>query len=192
MKQTEISLVFRATLPIQDDPHEASSKPAADAVAHYVQASPGKSTPRTKPVGIDPKLNEVHRAMRSLHLLLRSERLYEKNHPRRLDSLDGAYDSLRNTADILGGLEIRIERGGLVVPRLSEAHLPDARGEMQALARDLLASGPVGYGYIEMGWAAGAIVGGLAAGSVAAAPMPPPSSRPASRARRRSATSRRR
>jgi DHA3 family macrolide efflux protein-like MFS transporter len=36
-----------------------------------------------------------------------------------------------------------------------------------ALARDLLASGPVGYGYIEMGWAAGAIVGGLAAGSVA-------------------------
>jgi hypothetical protein len=134
-------LVFRATLPIQDDPHEASSKPAADAVPHYVQASPGKSTPRTKPVGIDPKLNEVHRAMRSLHLLLRSERLYEKNHPRRLDSLDGAYDSLRNTADILGGLEIRIERGGLVVPRLSEAHLPDARGEMQALARDLQHAG---------------------------------------------------
>ena len=134
-------MVFRATLPIQDDPHEASSKPAADAVPHYVQASPGKSTPRTKPVGIDPKLNEVHRAMRSLHLLLRSERLYEKNHPRRLDSLDGAYDSLRNTADILGGLEIRIERGGLVVPRLSEAHLPDARGEMQALARDLQHAG---------------------------------------------------
>ena len=134
-------MVFRATLPIQDDPHKASSKPAADAVPHYVQASPGKSTPRTKPVGIDPKLNEVHRAMRSLHLLLRSERLYEKNHPRRLDSLDGAYDSLRNTADILGGLEIRIERGGLVVPRLSEAHLPDARGEMQALARDLQHAG---------------------------------------------------
>jgi hypothetical protein len=141
VKQTEISLVFRATLPIQDDPHKASSKPAADAVPHYVQASPGKSTPRTKPVGIDPKLNEVHRAMRSLHLLLRSERLYEKNHPRRLDSLDGAYDSLRNTADILGGLEIRIERGGLIVPRLSEAHLPDARGEMQALARDLQHAG---------------------------------------------------
>ncbi|HWX38357.1 MAG TPA: MFS transporter [Candidatus Sulfotelmatobacter sp.] len=36
-----------------------------------------------------------------------------------------------------------------------------------ALARDLLFSGPTGYGYIEMGWAAGAIVGGLAAGSVA-------------------------
>jgi len=36
-----------------------------------------------------------------------------------------------------------------------------------ALARDVLSSGPTGYGYIEMGWAAGAIVGGLAAGSVA-------------------------
>jgi hypothetical protein len=141
VKQVEISLVFRATLPIQYDAHEGSSKPTADAVPHSVQLSLGKLTPRTKPVGIDPKLNEVHRAMRSLHLLLRSERLYEKNHPRRLDSLDGAYDSLRNTADILGGLEIRIERGGLVVPRLSDAHLPDARGEMQALARDLQHAG---------------------------------------------------
>ncbi len=134
-------MVFRATLPTQHDPHEASSKPAADTVPHSVQALPGKLAPRTKPVGIDPKLNEVHRAMRSLHLLLRSERLYEKNHPRRLDSLDGAYDSLRNTADILGGLEIRVERGGLVVPRLSDSHLPDARGEMQALARDLQHAG---------------------------------------------------
>ena len=36
-----------------------------------------------------------------------------------------------------------------------------------ALARDLLAAGPRGYGYIELGWAGGAIVGGLAASSVA-------------------------
>jgi MFS family permease len=36
-----------------------------------------------------------------------------------------------------------------------------------ALARDLLSSGATGYGYIEMGWATGAIVGGLAAGSLA-------------------------
>jgi MFS family permease len=36
-----------------------------------------------------------------------------------------------------------------------------------ALAKDLLFSGATGYGYIEMGWAAGAIVGGLAAGTVA-------------------------
>lgn len=33
-----------------------------------------------------------------------------------------------------------------------------------ALARDVLSSGATGYGYIEMGWAAGAILGGLATG----------------------------
>ena len=36
-----------------------------------------------------------------------------------------------------------------------------------ALAKDLLSAGPRGYGYIEAGWAIGAIVGGLAAGTVA-------------------------
>jgi hypothetical protein len=68
---------------------------------------------------------------------MRSERLYDKDHPRRLDSLDSAYDSIRNAAEILGGLEIRVERGGLVAPRIGDAHLPDVRGEMQALATDL-------------------------------------------------------
>jgi len=74
-------------------------------------------------------------------LLIRSERLYEKDHPRRLDSLDSAYDSLRSVTEILGGLEIRVERGGLVAPRIGDAHLHDARGEMQALAIDLQRSG---------------------------------------------------
>jgi len=36
-----------------------------------------------------------------------------------------------------------------------------------ALAKDLLSSGATGYGQIEMGWAIGAIIGGLAAGAVA-------------------------
>src|SRR5256884_9468237 len=81
--------------------------------------------------------SEVYRALRDFHLLLRSERFYEKNHPSRLDSLDSAYDSLRPVAESLEGLEIRIERGGIVAPRVSERHLPDARGEMQALAADL-------------------------------------------------------
>jgi len=36
-----------------------------------------------------------------------------------------------------------------------------------ALAKDVLNAGPTGYGYIEMGWAGGAIVGGLAAGAMA-------------------------
>lgn len=36
-----------------------------------------------------------------------------------------------------------------------------------ALAKDLLDVGPTGYGYIEMGWALGAIAGGLAASTLA-------------------------
>jgi len=36
-----------------------------------------------------------------------------------------------------------------------------------ALAKDLLSAGATGYGYIEMGWAGGAIAGGLVAGMVA-------------------------
>jgi DHA3 family macrolide efflux protein-like MFS transporter len=36
-----------------------------------------------------------------------------------------------------------------------------------ALAKDLLSSGPTGYGFIELGWAVGAIIGGLAAGYLA-------------------------
>ena len=36
-----------------------------------------------------------------------------------------------------------------------------------ALARDLLAAGPRGYGYIEAGWAIGAVAGGLVAARVA-------------------------
>jgi MFS family permease len=36
-----------------------------------------------------------------------------------------------------------------------------------ALARDLLQSGPRGYGYIEAGWAVGAVTGGLVSGALA-------------------------
>lgn len=36
-----------------------------------------------------------------------------------------------------------------------------------ALAKNLLSAGATGYGYIEAGWAAGAIVGGLVAGAIA-------------------------
>lgn len=36
-----------------------------------------------------------------------------------------------------------------------------------ALAKDLLSTGPRGYGYIELGWAVGAIIGGVAASALA-------------------------
>ncbi len=89
----------------------------------------------------DPRLAQVSQALRSFHLLLRAHRLYDSAHPRVLDSLDVAYEGLRNTANELSGLEVRIERGGIVVPKVSEGHLPEARDEFHALSTDLQRAG---------------------------------------------------
>src|SRR5262249_40871581 len=45
--------------------------------------------------GAEAKSADLHRALRQFHLLLRSDRLYDKNHPRRLQSLEDAYESIR-------------------------------------------------------------------------------------------------
>ena len=96
---------------------------------------------RERTVLDDPLFMEVSQALRTFNLHLRTQRLYDSSHPRVLDSLDQAYDGLRNAANALSGLEIRIERGGVVVPKLNEGHLPDARGEFHALASDLQRAG---------------------------------------------------
>jgi PilZ domain len=83
------------------------------------------------------RTEETDRALRKLHLLLRSTRLYEANHPHTLQSLDDAYEALRSVASRLKGLEIRVERSGLVAPKISDLPLPDAKGELQALAKEL-------------------------------------------------------
>jgi len=81
------------------------------------------------------------RSLRELHLLLRSARLYERQHPRALQSLDRAYESLRAVAGAANGLEIHVERSGLVAPKLSDAPLPDVRGDLCNLAIDLHRAG---------------------------------------------------
>ncbi|GAC1701106.1 MAG: hypothetical protein NVS9B4_03820 [Candidatus Acidiferrum sp.] len=80
---------------------------------------------------------DVSEALRNLHLLMRAHRLYESSHPKIMSTLDIAYDSLRAIAATLDGLELRVERGGIVVPKLNDAPLIDARGEFHALATDL-------------------------------------------------------
>jgi PilZ domain len=89
----------------------------------------------------DPRFPETAQALRTFNLLLRSRRLYDSSHPRVLDTLDQAYDGLRSSAASLNGLDVRVERGGIVVPRLKEGHLPDGRGEFNALAADLQRAG---------------------------------------------------
>jgi hypothetical protein len=128
------TLALRATLPANEVQHDVRFSATGDPAK-----AGGSVTAISAPLAADAahKATEVHRALRNFHLLLRSERLYEKNHPSRLDSLDSAYDSLRQVAETLEGFEIHIERGGIVAPKIGSGHLPDPRGEMQALAADL-------------------------------------------------------
>ncbi len=86
-------------------------------------------------------LMEVIRALRALHMLLRSARLYDRQHPRMLQSLDAAYELLRSVVANTNGLEIRVERSSLVVPKLNEAPLPDVRGDLYTLANDFRRAG---------------------------------------------------
>lgn len=134
-------MAVRATLPVHEAKREATSQASPDVTPRTSLRQLASAVSRVPASVMDQKAVEVQRALRNLHLLIRSERLYEKDHPHRLDSLDAAYDSIRNAAEMLGGLEIRAERGGLVAPRIGDAHLPDARGEMQALALDLHRAG---------------------------------------------------
>jgi len=140
-QQAETLLGLRATLPKHEPKRDAATQTGPDATPRTSLRQLANAVARVPASATDQKTIEVHRALRNLHLLLRSERLYVKDHPLRLDSLDSAYDSIRNATEILGGLEIRVERGGLVAPRIGDAHLPDARGEMQALAIDLQRAG---------------------------------------------------
>jgi hypothetical protein len=99
------------------------------------------AAPRERSRQGDPRLADLTQALRGLHLLLRAHRLYDSAHPSVLDSLDAAYDFLKRAAADFDGLEIRTERGGLVVPKFAEGHLTDARGEFHAMANDLQRAG---------------------------------------------------
>jgi PilZ domain len=120
---------------LRDD--RSAAKPRSN---HAASTSPSY-VPRERGSLDDPRFNQVSQALRTFNLFLRAHRLYETSHPRVLDTLDQAYDGLRSSAVTLHGFDLRIERGGIVVPKLSEGHLPDVRGEFQALAADLQRAG---------------------------------------------------
>jgi hypothetical protein len=101
----------------------------------------GPARPRRETAAVEVSAAELNRALRGLHLLLRSTRLYERHHPHTLQSLDSAYEALRGLAGNLNGVEFRVERGGITAPKLNEAPLADAKGELQELARELQRAG---------------------------------------------------
>jgi hypothetical protein len=86
------------------------------------------------------KIANIHGAMLNFHLLLRSQRLYEVDHPQRIATLGMAYDSLHS---VVGRhkLELQVMRDGLVSSALGDSLLPDVTGEMLALSSALRQAG---------------------------------------------------
>ncbi len=79
----------------------------------------------------------VARFLRSLQVLLRSARLYRKNHPRLLDNLETADRNLRAALETLGPVALGVERGCIYVPKLGEMALADPHEEFHGLAEGL-------------------------------------------------------
>jgi hypothetical protein len=127
-------LVLVAAIPVE--PQRRTSRPNLGTQPQLRVAEILPALPQTEPLLLD-----LVRSLRALHLLLRSARLYDRQHPRLLQSLDGAYESLRSIAANMNGLEIRVERSGLVAPKLSDSPLPDVRGDLFALTKDLQCAG---------------------------------------------------
>jgi hypothetical protein len=133
-------LVFRAALPVVEPIHRAEvDTDPGDGTIPLVPASAPRQ--RRETAAVEVSAAELNRALRGLHLLLRSTRLYERHHPHTLQSLDTAYEALRSLAANLNGLEFRVERGGITAPKLNEAPLADAKGELQELAKELQRAG---------------------------------------------------
>lgn len=78
------------------------------------------------------------RFLRSFHVLLRSTRLYHKNHPRTLESLETAGRCLREALALSSPLAFAVER-----ERVQFAHRPlsDRHGELASLAKELTRRG---------------------------------------------------
>jgi PilZ domain-containing protein len=86
------------------------------------------------------KIANIQRALLNFHLLLRSQRLYESDHPQRIAALGLAYDSLQSVLE-RQKLELHVVRDGLASPALDNTLVPDATGEMLALSSALRQAG---------------------------------------------------
>src|SRR5437879_4299108 len=119
--------------------------------APFVSATPVEASQADEPSlatrsqGIAPApasaAPSIARFLRSFQVLLRSARLYQKNHPRILESLETAERNLRSALMLVSSVAVGVERGRLVVPMSveedSEPSLPDPHGKLHNLADEL-------------------------------------------------------
>ncbi|HSC44469.1 MAG TPA: hypothetical protein VLC94_01505, partial [Candidatus Acidoferrum sp.] len=135
--------LFRKRLAIAPEevpaPSTAVDRPQVTALAPANPSSSKMPPPPAGPSAIG--YQEVHSALRELLILLHNKRLYHHTHPKNQESLDHTYDNLQRLAHNMNGLEIRVERDSIVVPKLSEAPVPDPRNELRHLIFDFQLAG---------------------------------------------------
>ena len=111
-----------------------------------VEAIPALPAPGETDAEAASKLDPlIGKFLRSLHVLLRAVRLYQRNHPRVTESLETVDRDLRVILGQVPALSVKIERDGIIAttrdaPRNTRL-LPDFRGELKTLAAELVAAG---------------------------------------------------
>lgn len=103
---------------------------------HRVPESAGGSLDASTNAEIAPA-QAAARFLRSLQVLLRSVRLYQKNHPRVLESLEATEQGLRAALALLSKIIVNVNHGRLAVVAPGEHALLDHHGELAALAQEL-------------------------------------------------------
>jgi hypothetical protein len=106
---------------------------------------------RAAPRGPDAVVGEFLEAFR---ILLRSSRLYQRNHPRWVDSLNTAEHRLRDALAATPSVQVRIEHGTLTVSH-GDATTPhglpvsDPNGELKGLAEELARCGLTSLEFLQ-------------------------------------------
>ncbi len=116
--------------------------PAEKMTRQLATSEPGRTPHPAPDVGATPATElAVGRFLRSFQVLLRSSRLYQKNHPRVMESLEATERNLRAALELVPSVAVAVERGRLAVPltgpEASARPLDDRRGELSALADTL-------------------------------------------------------
>src|SRR6202045_4210575 len=95
----------------------------------------------TRPNGSDAAA--IH-FLRQFRVLLGAARLYQRNHPRLMEILASAEQQLRLVLALQSPLVFAVEPNGIILPHYDAKAgelLNDPRGELRALAEELLRSG---------------------------------------------------
>jgi hypothetical protein len=125
-------------------------KPSEDVpVVSATPLSPRKPEPaRAEVVPVRPAFSNAETAiiffLRQFRVLLGAARLYQRNHPRQMEILASTEQQLRIALAARSPLVVAVEPNGILLPRQEGSAaelLHDPRGELRALAEELLRSG---------------------------------------------------